>query len=91
MTGRDDAEIGKGFRPCTTTAAVYPFPDEQGCILKFLDTRGLGDPNYDPQDDLELFAQQSHCLIVVVKAMDHAQEETLAALRTIAGGGRSGR
>ncbi len=83
LTGRDDAEIGKGFRPCTRTAAVYPFPDEQGCILKFLDTRGLGDPNYEPQADMELFAQQSHCLIVVVKAMDHAQEETLAALRAI--------
>jgi uncharacterized protein (DUF697 family) len=83
LTLRDDAEIGKGFRPCTTTAAVYPFPAEEGCILKFLDTRGLGDPSYEPAEDLKLFAEQSHCVIVVIKAMDHAQQETVCTLRAI--------
>ena len=62
---------------------MYAYPDEEGCFLKFLDTRGLGEVGYDPAEDLEVFADQSHCIIVVLKAMDHAQQDVLAALRTI--------
>ena len=83
LTGRNDAEIGKGFRPCTRTTAIYAYPDEEGCFLKFLDTRGLGEVDYDPAEDLEICADQSHCIIVVLKAMDHAQQEVLSALRAI--------
>jgi uncharacterized protein (DUF697 family) len=83
LTGRGDAEIGKGFRACTRTSKVYAYPDEEGCFLKFLDTRGIGEVSYDPADDLELFADQSHCIVVVLRAMDHAQQEVLDALRTI--------
>jgi uncharacterized protein (DUF697 family) len=81
LTGRNDAEIGKGFRACTPAASMYAYPDEQGCFLRFLDTRGLGEVGYDPQADLDAFAGQSHVIVVVLKAMDHAQQETLAALR----------
>ena len=81
LSGRSDAEIGKGFRACTRTSHVYAYPDEEGCFLKFLDTRGLGEVGYDPADDLEAFADQSHCIIVVLNAMDHAQQEVLHALR----------
>ena len=77
LTGRDDAEIGKGFRACTRTSQVYAYPDEEGCFLKFLDTRGLGEVGYDPAEDLEVFADQSHCIIVVLNAMDHAQQDVL--------------
>ncbi len=83
LTGREDAEIGKGFRPCTRTSQVYAYPDEEGCFLKFLDTRGLGEVGYDPAEDLQVFAGQSHCILVVVKAMDHAQQDVLLALRAI--------
>jgi uncharacterized protein (DUF697 family)/predicted GTPase len=83
LTGRNDAEIGKGFRACTRTASVYAYPDEQACFLRFLDTRGLGETGYDPSEDLRAFAGQSHILIVVLKAMDHAQQDALAALRAI--------
>jgi uncharacterized protein (DUF697 family) len=83
LTGRNDAEIGKGFRACTRASAVYAYPDEEGCFLKFLDTRGLGEVDYDPAEDLEVAADQSHCLIVVLKAMDHAQQDVLAALGAI--------
>lgn len=83
LTGRNDAEIGLGFRPCTRTSRVYPFPTEEGCLLKFMDTRGLGERDYDPTEDLQVHAEQSHCLIVVLKAMDHAQQDVLAALQTI--------
>ena len=80
MTGRNDAEIGKGFRACTRTSQAYAYPDEEGCFLRFLDTRGLGEVGYDPAEDLELFADQSHCIIVVLRAMDHAQHDVLCGL-----------
>ena len=83
LTGRNDAEIGRGFRACTRTASVYAYPDEAGCFLRFLDTRGLGEVGYDPTPDLEAFVGQSHILIVVLKALDHAQQDTLSALRAI--------
>jgi uncharacterized protein (DUF697 family) len=83
LTERSDAEIGKGFCACTRTSSVYSFPTDDDCLLRFLDTRGLGEVDYDPAEDLSLFAGQAHCLIVVVKAMDHAQSEVLAALKRI--------
>ena len=83
LSGRNAAEIGKGFRACTRASAVYAYPDEEACFLKFLDTRGLGEVDYDPAEDLEVAADQSHCLIVVLKAMDHAQQDVLAALGAI--------
>jgi uncharacterized protein (DUF697 family) len=83
LTEESGAEIGKGFCACTRTSAAYSFPSEADCLLRFLDTRGLGEFNYDPTEDLKLFAGQAHCLIVVIKAMDHAQQEVLVALDCI--------
>jgi uncharacterized protein (DUF697 family) len=83
LIGRDDAEIGKGFRPCTRTSRMYAYPDDNACFLRFLDTRGLGEAGYDPADDLTICADQSHCILVVMKAMDHAQQEVLGALQAI--------
>src|SRR5579872_2345284 len=65
LTGNTRAEIGNGIRPCTRTAREYPFPSENDCILRFLDTRGLGEVNYDPSDDIAQFQGQAHLLIVV--------------------------
>ena len=83
LTGRDDTEIGNGFQPCTRTARLYDFPDTEQCFIRFLDTRGLGEVNYDPTEDMQLFMQQAHLLMVVIKAMDHAQQAVLEALRAI--------
>lgn len=83
LTGSSRAEIGSGFRPCTRTAQLYPFPSENDFFLQFLDTRGLGEIDYDPSDDLRAFEGQAHCLIVVMKVMDHAQACVLAPLRAI--------
>ena len=80
LTGNSRVEIGNGFTPCTRTAQVYPFPAESDCLLRFLDTRGLGEVDYDPRDDIALFQNQAHLLIVVMKAMDHAQHPVLEAL-----------
>lgn len=83
ITGSSRAQIGNGFRPCTRTAQLYPFPDEKNCFLQFLDTRGLGEVDYDPAEDMRLLERQSHCLIVVLKAMDHAQRCVLEPLWVI--------
>jgi uncharacterized protein (DUF697 family) len=83
LTASSRAEIGNGFRPCTRTAQLYSFPTDEDCFLRFLDTRGLGEVDYDPADDLRQLEKQAHLLIVVVKAMDHAQGGVLAALRAI--------
>lgn len=83
LTGDSRAQIGNGMQPCTRSAFVYDFPDRHNCILKFLDTRGLGEVDYDPQADLEAFQEQTQVLIVVMKAMDHAQQGVITALRSI--------
>ena len=83
ITGATDAEIGNGFKPCTKTARMYPFPQEDECMLKFLDTRGLGEVAYDPAEDMGVFESQAHLIIVVLKALDHAQECVLKPLREI--------
>ena len=51
MTDSSAAEIGSGFKACTRTARVFDFPDEVP-ILRFLDTRGLGEVSYDPAEDM---------------------------------------
>jgi uncharacterized protein (DUF697 family) len=83
LTQNTRAEIGNGIRPCTRTAYAYPFPSDEDCILRFLDTRGLGEVNYDPAEDLAQFQDQAHLLIVVMKAMDHAQQPVMQALAQI--------
>ncbi|MBI3863344.1 MAG: DUF697 domain-containing protein [Planctomycetia bacterium] len=83
LTENTRAEIGNGIRPCTRTACAYSFPSDEDCIVRFLDTRGLGEVNYDPTEDIALFQDQAHLLIVVIKAMDHAQQPVMQALRQI--------
>ena len=83
LTGHPRAEIGNGFQPCTRTSSLFSFPSEQTPIVHFLDTRGLGEIGYDPQEDLQLFLRGSHLLIVTVKVMDHALEPLKDALKII--------
>jgi uncharacterized protein (DUF697 family) len=83
LTGSSRAEIGNGFRSCTRTAQVYPFPNEDECFLRFLDTRGLGEATYDPAEDTRVFEGQAHCLVVVIKAMDHAQQCVVEPMEAI--------
>jgi uncharacterized protein (DUF697 family) len=83
LTGADAAEIGHGFQPCTRFSRQYQFPTAEAPLLTFLDTRGLDEPGYDPEVDLEKFHDQAHLIVVTVKALDHAQERILASLRRI--------
>ena len=68
LTDSTDAEIGTGFKACTRTAQVFDFPAEVP-ILRFLDTRGLGEVPYDPTDDMTFAEQQAHLLLVTMRAL----------------------
>ncbi len=83
LTGHEQAQIGNGFQPCTRFSRIYHFPDEDDCLMRFLDTRGIGEVDYAPSEDIEVFSRQTHVLIVVMKAMDHAQKPVIDALQSI--------
>jgi uncharacterized protein (DUF697 family)/predicted GTPase len=83
LTGADAAEIGHGFQPCTRFSREYQFPTADAPLLKFLDTRGVDEPGYDPTEDLAQFNDKAHVVIVTVKALDHAQEHILKHLKEI--------
>jgi uncharacterized protein (DUF697 family) len=82
LTGADRAEVGAGFRACTRTAALFPFPQDQP-VVQFLDTRGLGEVQYDPADDLAFAMARAQLVCCVVKAMDSDLSAVLSVLRTI--------
>ncbi len=83
LTGDSRAQIGNGMQACTGNSFIYDFPDSQDCIMHFLDTRGLGEVDYEPNEDIEAFSEQAHVLIVVMKAMDHSQQAVMEAVRSI--------
>lgn len=83
LTGADDAEVGSGFRPCTRFSREYPFPNAEAPVLTFLDTRGLDEPGYEPEEDLNQFNDKAHVVVVTVKVMDHGQENVERHLKTI--------
>jgi uncharacterized protein (DUF697 family) len=83
LTGVSDAEIGAGFRACTKTARIFDFPAEAP-IVRFLDTRGLGEAAYDPAEDIAFSEERAHLILAVVKALDAEQTAvvgTVAAAR----------
>ena len=83
LTGTTRAEVGDGYRACTQTAQLFDFPAESP-LVRFLDTRGLGEAGYDASDDLEIAEASAHATIAVMRAMDpqqHAVIEALAAIR----------
>src|SRR5688572_8318563 len=82
VTGASDAEIGDGFRPCTRTARLYAFPDDMP-VLRFLDTRGLGEADYDPTEDLAFSESTAHLVLATVRAMDTDQSALFGALRQV--------
>jgi len=82
ITGSSEAEVGSGFRPCTRSARVFDFPVEAP-IVRFLDTRGLGEVGYDPTEDLAILEDKAHLLLVVMRAMDHHQSSIIEAVSEI--------
>jgi uncharacterized protein (DUF697 family) len=83
LTGNDAVEIGNGFQPCTKSSRFYDFPSSSHPLIRFLDTRGLGETRYDPKEDLLWCAGQAHLLLVVLRALDMNQAEVVDAVKTI--------
>jgi uncharacterized protein (DUF697 family) len=83
LTGSDAAEIGNGFQACTKRSRFYDFPSSSHPILRFLDTRGLGETSFNPEEDLAWCASQAHLLIVVLRAVDMNQAEVVDAVLSI--------
>ena len=84
LTGAGNAEIGSGFRACTRTARVFDFPAEAP-IVRFLDTRGLGEVAYDPKEDIGFCEARSHLILAVVKALDLEQRAVLDVIGAVKG------
>ena len=82
MTGWSSAEVGEGFKACTKTARIFDFPQEAP-LIRFLDTRGLGEIGYDPADDLAVCESQAHLVVVTMRALDQQQEAVVDVVRTI--------
>lgn len=82
LTGDLRAEIGSGFKPCTRHSQIYDWPAEAP-VLRFMDTRGLGEPGYDAAEDCAFAAGQSHILLVVLKVNDPKQTAILEQVRAI--------
>lgn len=83
LTGAENARIGSGFRPETRTTFEYDFPSLENVLVRFLDTRGLGEANYDPAPDIRALDERTHLMIVTVRVTDLALEPLLEPLREI--------
>lgn len=82
LTGSPATEIGNGFQPYTRHSRFYDFPMEAP-VIRFLDTRGLGEVSYDPADDMAYCESQAHLLIAVIKVADIHQAAVFEALHAI--------
>jgi uncharacterized protein (DUF697 family) len=82
ITGDSEAEIGNSFRPCTRHSRIYEFPADVP-VVRFLDTRGLGEVDYDPREDLAVVEGHAHAVVAVARAMDPDQDEVLTVLRDV--------
>lgn len=87
VTQNTVVEIGNGFRPCTQTADSYDYP-QQHPLIRFLDTKGLGEADYDPSEDIAQCQDRSHALILVAKVEEPEQSAVLEALKHIKNSGK---
>ena len=82
LTGDPRAQVGQGFEPCTRTADFYDVPPEAP-LLRFLDTRGVGEANYDPAKDIAWCEEQSHLVIAAMQVADPVQDTVVRALAQV--------
>ncbi|NKX28509.1 hypothetical protein HGE68_01255 [Rhodobacteraceae bacterium R_SAG6] len=82
ITGKDAAEVGNGFASCTRTADAYDYP-EGDPVLRFLDTRGLGEAGYRPDADLASNGDASQMVLVLTRLDDPVQGNVAEALAQV--------
>ncbi len=83
LTGSTRAKVGEGFQSCTQRSDVFDFPSTDTAFVRFLDTKGLGEVEYDPQEDINWCRKQAHLLMVVIKGMDHELDAVHHAIQEI--------
>jgi uncharacterized protein (DUF697 family)/predicted GTPase len=82
LTGSGMAEVGDGIQACTKNSHFYDFPVEAP-VVRFLDSRGLGEIAYDPNEDIHFCESQAHLVLAVMKAADLRQEAIFDVLREV--------
>lgn len=82
LTGSPDAEIGNGFQSCTKASRFYDHPADAP-VVRFLDTQGLGETDYDPSEDIAFCESQAHLIVAVIKAADGIQVDVFDVLRSV--------
>lgn len=82
LTGEDASRIGNGFEACTRTAQVFSYPVREP-VMRFLDTRGLGEVNYDPAADLAEIGKSAHVVLLLLRLDDPVQGVVADALAKI--------
>lgn len=82
FTGSDAVEVGNGYAACTKASKEFCFPAQEP-VLRFLDTRGLGEVGYDADEDLKIFKAKSRVVLLVVRLDDPVQTEILEAVEII--------
>ena len=82
LTGSPRAEIGNGFAACTRHAAFYDYPEAYP-LVRFLDTRGLGERAYDPAEDIAYCESRAHLVLAVMKVSDQDQRAVNAVLHAL--------
>lgn len=82
ITGKDAAQVGNGFSPCTRTADAYDYPADDP-VLRFLDTRGLGEAGYRPDEDLASNGNASQMILVLSRLDDPVQGNVAEALAKV--------
>lgn len=83
ITGADAAEVGNGYRPQTKLSREFHFPSRDDALVRFLDTRGLGEAKYDSEKEVKSFTARADLVLVTVRACDHASEELTELLTVI--------
>lgn len=82
LTGASEAEVGAGYKACTKASRVFDFPEEAP-LIRFLDTRGLGEAKCDLTEDIELARGRSHATIAVMRALDPRQQAVIDVLKEL--------
>lgn len=79
LTGNLEAVIGNGYQPTTREATVYDLPKSNPKI-RFIDTRGLGEADYDHSKDLRWHEQEADVIMLVMRVSDLDQADVIAAV-----------
>lgn len=76
MTG-SNVEIGKGWKPCTMSLSEYAFPSEDKPILKFIDTRGVGEAGFEHESSISSDVEQflPIAMTIIVAKLDDPEQD----------------